>query len=152
MSREAHQRFRASRLVGQLEDRLFLAGIIPGLLIVTALALYSSHQGRNLPPSTIRLSRQRVPALLRESVWELLLPLAQAYGVDPVHLGIIFLTNLEIGYSTPPVALNLFIASIRFERPVLELHRASLPFPAILLLVLLVVTYVPELSLFLTRR
>ncbi|MEE2659126.1 MAG: TRAP transporter large permease subunit, partial [Candidatus Latescibacterota bacterium] len=79
----------------------------------------------------------------------LILPVATAYEVHPVHLGIIFLANLEIGYSTPPVGLNLFIASARFERPILHLYRASIPFLLILLGALLVITYVPELSLFL---
>ncbi len=78
----------------------------------------------------------------------LVLPIAASYGVDPVHLGIIFLVNLEIGYSTPPVGLNLFIASARFERPVLQLYWASLPFLLILLAALVVITYVPQLSLF----
>ncbi len=81
----------------------------------------------------------------------LILPVAEAYGVDPVHLGIIFLTNLEIGYSTPPVGLNLFIASFRFRQPVVHLYRASLPFLALYALVLLLITYVPELSLWLVR-
>ena len=79
----------------------------------------------------------------------LLLPIAAAYDVHPVHLGIIFLANLEIGYSTPPVGLNLFIASARFERPILQLYKASLPFLGILLAALLIITYVPQLSLFL---
>jgi C4-dicarboxylate transporter, DctM subunit len=78
----------------------------------------------------------------------LILPIATAYGIHPVHLGIIFLANLEIGYSTPPVGLNLFIASARFDRPLLGLYRASLPFLTILLACLLVITYVPVLSLF----
>lgn len=78
----------------------------------------------------------------------LILPVAAAYDIHPVHLGIIFLANLEIGYSTPPVGLNLFIASARFERPILHLYRASLPFLLILLGCLLVITYVPGLSLF----
>jgi tripartite ATP-independent transporter DctM subunit len=77
----------------------------------------------------------------------LLLPLAQRFGVDPVHLGIIFLANLEIGYSTPPVGINLFIASQRFEKPVLSLFRATLPFLGLMLVWLMVVTYVPALSL-----
>ncbi|OQW98030.1 MAG: C4-dicarboxylate ABC transporter [Verrucomicrobia bacterium A1] len=77
----------------------------------------------------------------------LLLPLGKAYGVDPVHLGIIFLANLAIGYCTPPVGMNLFIAAIRFDRPLLSLARASLPFIAVLLAVLAVITYVPWLSL-----
>ena len=78
----------------------------------------------------------------------LILPISAAFGVHPVHLGIIFLTNLEIGYSTPPVGLNLFISSMRFEKPILTLYRASIPFLLILLLCLALITYVPEISLF----
>jgi tripartite ATP-independent transporter DctM subunit len=77
----------------------------------------------------------------------LILPVAQAYEVHPVHLGIIFLTNLEIGYSTPPVGLNLFIASLRFDKPLLQLAWASLPFVLMLLLCLGLITYWPYLSL-----
>jgi len=77
----------------------------------------------------------------------LILPLAQRFGVDPVHLGVIFLANLEIGYSTPPVGINLFIASQRFEKPVLTLFRSTLPFLALMLVWLGIVTYVPMLSL-----
>ena len=77
----------------------------------------------------------------------LLGPIAQAYGIHPVHLGIIFLANLEIGASIPPLGINLFIASMRFERPVPRLYIASLPFLAILLLALAVITYLPWLSL-----
>ena len=77
----------------------------------------------------------------------LLLPLAQRFGIDPVHLGIIFLANLEIGYSTPPVGINLFIASQRFEKPIFALFRATLPFLALMLVWLMVVTYLPALSL-----
>ena len=77
----------------------------------------------------------------------LISPIAEHFGVDPVHLGIIFLTNLEIGYSTPPVGINLFLASLRFERPVITLYRVSLPFLGLLVLCLIVVTYVPFLSL-----
>ncbi len=77
----------------------------------------------------------------------LMAPVAQAYDIHPVHLGIIFLTNLEIGASIPPLGINLFISSIRFERPVLRLYLACLPFIAILLLALAIITYVPWLSL-----
>jgi tripartite ATP-independent transporter DctM subunit len=77
----------------------------------------------------------------------LILPVAQRFGVDPVHLGIIFLANLEIGYSTPPVGINLFIASQRFEKPILGLFRAALPFLGLMLVWLVLVTYVPLLSL-----
>jgi TRAP-type C4-dicarboxylate transport system permease large subunit len=76
-------------------------------------------------------------------------PIAQAYGVDLLHLGIIFLVNLEIGYWTPPVGMNLLIASFRFKRPVSLLYLVSVPFLGLLLLALLVITFVPALSLFL---
>jgi len=77
----------------------------------------------------------------------LILPLATRYGVDPVHLGIIFLANLEIGYSTPPVGINLFIASQRFGKSIITLFRSTLPFLLLMMLWLILVTYVPELSL-----
>ncbi|MGD8468449.1 MAG: TRAP transporter large permease subunit [Desulfobacterales bacterium] len=81
----------------------------------------------------------------------LLAPIAAAYGMDPIHLGIIFLANLEIGASIPPLGINLFIASIRFERPVLRLYWASLPFIAILLVALALITYIPWISLILLK-
>ena len=81
----------------------------------------------------------------------LLAPIAAAYGIDPIHLGIIFLANLEIGASIPPLGINLFIASIRFERPVLRLYGASLPFIAILLVALALITYIPWISLVLLK-
>ena len=77
----------------------------------------------------------------------LLLPVAVGYGIHPIHLGIIFLANLQIGYFTPPIGMNLFIASYRFNRPVLELYAACLPFMGVLLLALVVITYWPDLSL-----
>ena len=79
----------------------------------------------------------------------LIIPVAQQFGINPIHLGVIFLANLEIGYSTPPVGLNLFISSFRFKKPVIKLYAAALPFLAILLAALLVITYVPQLSLWL---
>lgn len=82
----------------------------------------------------------------------LLLPIAIGYGVDPVHLGIIFLANMQIGYFTPPVGMNLFIASYRFKKPVLQLYRATVPFFVILLMAVLVITYWPTLSLALAGR
>ena len=78
----------------------------------------------------------------------LIIPIAVSFGVDPIHLGIIFLTNLEIGYSTPPVGINLFIASSRFQTPATELYRAVLPFIGLRLIGLALVTYIPALSLF----
>jgi tripartite ATP-independent transporter DctM subunit len=81
----------------------------------------------------------------------LILPLAVSYGVHPLHLGIIFLANMQIGYFTPPVGMNLFIASYRFERSILTLYRATLPFFFVLLGAVLIITYWPALSLALVR-
>jgi len=81
----------------------------------------------------------------------LILPMAVGYGIDPLHLGIVFLANMQIGYFTPPVGMNLFIASHRFGKPVLELCRAVVPFFFILLAAVLIITYWPALSLMLVR-
>lgn len=77
----------------------------------------------------------------------LIVPVAHVYGLHPIHLGVILLTNLEIGASLPPLGINLFIAGIRFERPILDLYRASIPFILILLVTLILITYLPFLSL-----
>ncbi len=77
----------------------------------------------------------------------LIVPIAHQYGIDPLHLGVIFLTNLEIGYLTPPVGLNLFIASFRFKKPVVDIYKVSIPYIILLLLCLLLITYIPWLSL-----
>ncbi len=81
----------------------------------------------------------------------LIVPIAMQYGINPVHLGVIFLLNLEIGYMLPPLGLNLFISSLRFEKDIVKIYRAVLPFLAIALLALFIVTYLPDLSLYLTR-
>lgn len=77
----------------------------------------------------------------------LILPVAIGYGIHPAHLGIIFLANMQIGYFTPPVGMNLFIASYRFDKAISQLYRATLPFFFILLFAVLVITYWPSLSL-----
>lgn len=77
----------------------------------------------------------------------LILPLAARYDVHPIHLGIIFIANLEIGYSTPPIGINLFIASQRFKKPIHTLFKSTLPFLLIMLIWLLAITYLPALSL-----
>ncbi|MFV2071557.1 MAG: TRAP transporter large permease [Thermoanaerobaculales bacterium] len=81
----------------------------------------------------------------------LILPIAAGFGIDPIHLGMIFLANMQIGYCTPPVGMNLFIASFRFEKPIMLLYRSALPFLAILLVAVLIITYWPWLSLVLVR-
>lgn len=76
----------------------------------------------------------------------LIVPLGNAFGIDPVHLGVIFLANLEVGYVTPPVGLNLFLSAYRFGKPLLEVARATLPMMLVLLAAVLLITYVPALS------
>ena len=82
----------------------------------------------------------------------LILPMAVGYGIHPIHLGIIFLANMQIGYFTPPVGMNLFIASYRFRKPVTELYAATIPFMFILMVAVLVITYWPELTLYLVEN
>ncbi|MBW1989576.1 MAG: TRAP transporter large permease subunit [Deltaproteobacteria bacterium] len=77
----------------------------------------------------------------------LIAPVAEGFGLDPVHLGVIFLANLELGYLTPPVGINLFIASLRFDVSVLKLYRVVLPFLFLLILALLLISYWPALSM-----
>lgn len=81
----------------------------------------------------------------------LIVPLAMNYDVNLLHLGVVFLTNLQIGYSTPPIGMNLFIASLRFEKSIIQLSYATLPFLAILLLALAIITFFPQLSLLLVK-
>ena len=76
----------------------------------------------------------------------LVIPLGVSYGVHPVHLGIIFLANLELGYLTPPVGINLFLASYRFDRDLVSIYRTVVPFLIVLVAVVLVITYVPALT------
>jgi tripartite ATP-independent transporter DctM subunit len=81
----------------------------------------------------------------------LLLPVAAAYGVEPVHLSVIFLANMELGYLMPPMGENLFLSSYRFERPLSEVYRSTLPYTAMLVAAVLAITFVPALSLWLVE-
>jgi len=78
----------------------------------------------------------------------LILPIAAGYGIHEVHLGIVFLAAMQLGYLTPPVGLNLFIASYRFEKPIMHVYSATFPFLIILMLSVILITFLPELSLF----
>lgn len=111
----------------QLDSRLVFLLLVNGLLLVAGMLLDIFAALVILAP--------------------LIIPVALAFGIDPVHLGVIFLANLQIGYCTPPVGINLFLASHRFERDILTIWRATLPFLGLLLLALLVITGWPALSL-----
>lgn len=79
----------------------------------------------------------------------LILPVAIGFGIDPLHLGIIFLANMQLGYLTPPIGLNLFISSYRFDQPIITIYKATVPFFIVLLISVLMITYWPALSLWL---
>jgi uracil-DNA glycosylase len=79
-------------------------------------------------------------------VLPLIAPIAKAYGIDPYHLGVIFLLNLEVGYLHPPVGLNLFISSVKFQRPITEVMWATIPFLVTMIVALLTITYIPALT------
>jgi C4-dicarboxylate transporter, DctM subunit len=81
----------------------------------------------------------------------LIVPIAAAYGIDPVHLGVVFLANLELGYLTPPMGENLFLSAYRFDKPVLRVFRYSLPFYVVLAIGVLVITYLPALTMWPVR-
>ncbi len=78
----------------------------------------------------------------------LIVPVAINFGIHPVHLGIIFLANMQLGYLTPPVGMNLFIASYRFKKPIIDIYRSTIVMMLLLLACVLVITYVPAISLF----
>ena len=73
----------------------------------------------------------------------LIIPLGELFGIHPVHLGIIFLANMELGYMTPPVGLNLFLSSYRFNKPMTEIYRSIIPFFIIQLISVILITYIP---------
>jgi tripartite ATP-independent transporter DctM subunit len=81
----------------------------------------------------------------------LIAPMATAYGIDPVHLGIIFLANMELGYLMPPMGENLFLSAYRFEQPLSRIYRSTLPYVVMLLIAVLLITYVPGLTLWLVE-
>jgi len=81
----------------------------------------------------------------------LIIPVGKEFGIDPVHLGIIFLANLEMGFLTPPVGLNLFLSSYRFNKPMPEVIRSILPILLVLLVGVLLISYLPFLTTLLPR-
>ena len=78
-----------------------------------------------------------------------IVPLGMAYGIDPLHLGIIFLANMELGLLTPTAGINIFLSSYRFGKPVLQVSRAVIPMQCVLIVGLLLITYFPALTTFL---
>ncbi|MGD2173030.1 MAG: TRAP transporter large permease subunit [Gammaproteobacteria bacterium] len=156
------------RLPGVMRDSMVLVG---GIMIIIGVSLASTNYmiDAEIPTRLFEAIRQHVDDRLTflmllnlfllvlgmmldifsaiVLIVPIILPIAAGYGIHPVHLGIIFLANMELGYFTPPVGMNLFIASYRFEQPIMKLYRATIPFFVILLVAVLVITYWPALSL-----
>ena len=130
-----HREIRMSELPRIIRESMVLVG---GILAILGVSLASTNYmiSAGVPQEIVLV----VP---------LILPIAAAYNVDPVHLGIVFLAAMQLGYMTPPVGLNLFIASYRFEKPIMHVYSATLPFLIILMLSVLVITFWPGLSLLL---
>src|SRR4030043_309461 len=128
------------------------AAITAVYVFLVEVVIYRDIKWRELP-QVMRKSMVLVGGILLDIfsslivVVPLITPVANAYGINPVHLGIIFLANLQIGALTPPVGMSLFISSLRFEKPMSRIISASLPFIIVLLLVLAIITYVPWFSL-----
>jgi tripartite ATP-independent transporter DctM subunit len=168
-----HREIRPQRLLAVMRESMLLVG---GILIILGFSLASTNYliDQQVPMTLFGWLREWVSSPLTFLILlnifllvlgtmldifsalvlmvPLLLPVAAQYGIDPIHLGIIFLANMQIGYFTPPVGMNLFIASYRFERPVTEIYRATLPWFLLLLGAVLLITYWPSLSLALLAR
>lgn len=163
-----YREIRLAQLPAIMRDSMVLVG---GVLIILAVSLASTNYlvDAEVPARLFEFIRSnvdsRIAFLMLLNVFllvlgmmldifsamiimiPLLLPIAVGYGIHPLHLGIIFLANMQIGYFTPPVGMNLFIASYRFNKSILELYRATIPFMIILLLAVLVITYWPGLTM-----
>ena len=135
-------------LPGVMHRSMVLVG---GILIILGLSLASTNVmiDSGVPEKLFSFVQNTVSSRLTSLVLvvPLILPVAVGYGIHPIHLGIIFLANMQIGYLTPPVGMNLFIASYRFERPITQLYRATWPFLVLLLICVALITYIPELSM-----
>jgi len=154
-----------------MKESMVLVGAIL-MILATAMGLTSFLIDQQIPQQLFELIRQFVQSktvfliilnifllvigMMMEIfsaivVVPLIVPIAKQYGVDPIHLGIIFLANLEIAYLMPPVGMNLFMSSFRFRKNIGQVTAATLPFILVLLAGLLIITYVPQLSLWLVK-
>jgi tripartite ATP-independent transporter DctM subunit len=153
------------------EAMVLVGGIL--LILMSATALTNFFIDREVPQKLFELVRANISSPLTflivlnvfllavgmlmdiysaiMVVVPIIIPVALHYGINPVHLGIVFLTNMEIGFNTPPVGVNLFVGSLAFRKPVIDLIRAILPFLLISFVALILVTYWPDLSLFLVN-
>jgi C4-dicarboxylate transporter, DctM subunit len=138
-----------------MKKSMVLVGAIL-MILGSALGLMNYLIDQQVPQKLFEIVQQHVSSrvmflLILNGFLIIILPIAAQFNIDPVHLGIIFLTNLELGYLMPPMGLNLFLSSLRFEKSIYHLSRAVIGFILMEIVALLVITYVPELSLWLPR-
>ena len=166
-----HRDIKLTELPGVVRRSMLLVGAIL-MVLATALGLTNYLIDAQIPDRLFQSLHSWIPSktvfllvlnalLLIVNMVELLsaiiivvpiiLPVAMQYEIDPIHLGVIFLLNLEIGYMTPPLGLNLFLSNRRFDEPLPRLYRATFVFWLIHVAVLLLITYLPQLSLFMLR-
>lgn len=149
---------RASTIIGEIIlilavslalTNVFISAEIPTLLFETLREFITSKYSFLLLLNIVLLALGAVLDIFSAIVImvPLILPVAISYGIHPVHLGIVFLANMQIGYFTPPVGMNLFIASSRFNKPIAQLYQATIPYFFVLMLAVLLITYIPVLSL-----
>ncbi len=158
---------------GVVKDAMVLVGSIL-MILGLAIALTGYLVNEEVPDQLLNFMRASVHSRLGFLLWlnvllllvgcfmdifsaivlilPLIIPIATEYQVHPIHLAMIFLTNLEIGYSTPPIGLNLFVASFRFKKPLVDVYHASIPYLVVLLIALGLITYIPDISLFLVEH
>jgi tripartite ATP-independent transporter DctM subunit len=157
-----YREIKISQLVGYMRDSMIIVG---GILLILAVSLAFTNFliDAEVPMKMFSLIQTyiankivflvllNIMLLLLGAILDIFSALVIMYGIDPIHLGIIFLANMQIGYFTPPVGMNLFIASYRFEKPVAEIYKATIPFMIVLLLAVILITYWPALSMVLLR-
>jgi len=162
--------------VRELPAVLLKAGVLCGsvlILLASALGLTSWLVDAQIPTALLATVRAHITSphlfllvlnvvlLVLGSVLEiysaivilapLVAPIGAAFGIDPVHLGVVFLANLELGFLFPPVGLNLFLASSRFDKPLPQLYRHVVPFLIILGIGVLAITYLPQMTIGILR-
>jgi tripartite ATP-independent transporter DctM subunit len=169
--------FRDLHWRSQLPETMARAGVLVGAVVVllgVAMGLTSYLVDAEIPTLVLEWTKSHIHSpmvfllvlngllLVLGSVLEiysaiivlapLLTPLAAAYGINPLHLGIVFLANLELGFLFPPMGLNLILSSSRFNQPLVRLYKVTLPFMAILAVGVLLITYIPAMTVGMSKQ
>ena len=120
---------------------------LPGAGCCGIMHLLPSTSAREAPSTTLKLRKVEKKSKEGAFASPFIAPIGVAYGIDPVHLGIIFLANMELGYLMPPMGENLFLSSMRFNLPLGRIYKYTLPYIVLITIAVLIITYVPWLTL-----